>query len=99
MRTATLLWMGMLAACTGAAPADPALPDPDTLMFTRLDRDGSGRVTVDEIPDREARAVIAAWDADSSGDLDPSEVATAMSGPPPGLPGKKGKARGKRTRR
>lgn len=85
-----LAWL----VAVGCGPADPSpqaraldpsiLPDPDALMFARLDRDRSGRVTSDELRDRHAQAAIEAWDTDRSGDLDPQEVAASMSGPPPG---------------
>jgi len=88
----------LAVACSepAPAPANAPLPDPAASMFARLDRDGSGRVTVDEIPDRHAAEVLAAWDRDQSGDLDPAEVDRAMTGPPPdNRRGKAGKSKGK----
>ena len=69
------------------------------MMFARLDRDGSGRVTADELPDLHAADAVTAWDTDESGDLDPAEVARAMSHPPPRAPGSHDRHRGKKRRR
>ena len=88
--------MALLTTACAASPQDGApLPDPDTLLFARLDRDGSGRVTADELQDLHADAVVAAWDTDNSGDLDPAEVSAAASGPPPDQARGRGKGKGK----
>ena len=85
----------LATACTTSPEGTAPLPDPDTLLFARLDRDGSGRVTADELQDLHADAVVAAWDIDGSGDLDPTEVAAAASGPPPDQARGRGKGKGK----
>ena len=75
-----LVWMCCVAVSCGQPEGQ--LSDPNEVMFRRLDQDGSGRITVDEIRDREADELVKLLDLDGSGDLNLSEVRQTLSKAP-----------------
>ena len=75
-----VIWIGLVAGCSTPAPR---LEDPIQGMFRRLDADGSGALTADELGDPEAQRVVELLDSNGSGDLDPDELRETLAAPPP----------------
>jgi len=98
----------LLAASTVAAfPAfvsaadEPAAPKPEhAAMFKKLDADGDGQITKDEVPEEQRRLLerlIANHDGNKDGKLSAAEFSAGLSedrprgdAPPPGAPGRPG---------
>lgn len=98
----------LLAASTVAAlPAfasaadEPAAPKPEhAALFKKLDADGDGQITKDEVPEEQRRLLerlIANHDGNKDGKLSAAEFSAGLSedrprgdAPPPGAPGRPG---------
>ena len=61
----------LLAACGGSAPR---FPDPAAGMLARLDRDGSGSLSADELQARDPATALAAMDTDGDGVVSLAEL-------------------------
>jgi len=64
-------------SCSGASDR---LPDPTQVALQRLDRDGSGGITAEELADPYADSIVQQHDTDESGAIDANELSVLLSG-------------------